>query len=145
LAGALTQSFATIGVLALALGFASWYLRRAWMQALLLGIAAVLIAPRWGSAGDLLQNAVAGWVVLALIWWGAQCVVRFNLLGYFLVAMLTSLVVAAAELLRQPNSYLRGNGWVIVAAAVLLLLWPLAAWNRRAPGDETIRAGDPSN
>jgi len=128
LAGAVTQSFIAIGVLALAAGFASWYLRSVWLQALLLGLLALAGAPRWGSAGDLLQNALAGWAGLLLIWWAAHRVVRFNLLGYFLAAALLLLATAAAELLRQPNLYFRANGWAVVATAVALLLWPVIAW-----------------
>ena len=130
LAGAVTQSFIAIGVLALAAGFASWYLRGAWKQASLLGLLALLGAPRWGSAGDLLQNVLIGWAGLLLIWWAAHRVVRFNLLGYFLAAALPILAAAAAELLRQPNFYFRTNGWALVAAAVALLLWPVISWQR---------------
>jgi uncharacterized membrane protein YeiH len=59
-------------------------------------------------------------------------VVRFNLLGYFLLMAVTSLAGGALSLLQQPNSYLHSNGIAVLAALALLLLWPLAAWRRAA-------------
>jgi hypothetical protein len=138
-ASSVIQGYLAVGVLALVAGFASWYLRRAWMQVLLLGVLAILGAPRWGSAGDFVQSALGGWLVLTVIWWAAHRVVRFNLLGYFLAAALLLLAGAAAELLRQPNSYYRAQGWVVVAAAVVLLLWLLFAWQR---GSRAATRGD---
>jgi hypothetical protein len=114
------------------------------MQVLLLGLVALLGAPAWGggSAGDLLQNVLTGWAGLALIWWAAHRVVRFNLLGYFLAAALLLLATAAAELLRQPNFYFRANGWAVVAAAVALLLWPIIAWQR---GNRALTGPSPAH
>ncbi len=134
-AGAVTHSFLVFGILALALGFASCYLRRTWVQIALLVVLTVLSVPQWGSAGDFLQNVVIGFVEFAVIWWGAQRIVRFNLLGYLLVAMLLSLAPVAAELLGQPNALFHANGWIVAAVAAGLLLWPLVAWKRegRAP------------
>ncbi len=142
LASAVTTGFIAIGVLALAAGFAAWYVRNPWMQALLLGLVALLGAPAWGggSAGGLLQNVLIGWTGMLLIWWAVHRVVRFNVLGYFLAIALTVLAPAAAELLRQPNSYLSANGWTLVAAAILLLLWPIIAWQR---GNRASAAANP--
>ena len=36
------------------------------------------------------------------------------------------------ELLEQPNSYLRANGYAVAAAAIALLSWPLIRWQRGA-------------
>ena len=132
MAVAVTRSFFAVGVLALALGFASWYLRRAWQQWLLLIALAVLMVPDWGSAGDFAQRAAATFVGLAVIWWGAQRVVRFNLLGYFLIFGLLLLAGPAADLLRQPNSFFHANGWTLAATGVVLLLWTFGAWQRAA-------------
>jgi hypothetical protein len=128
LGSGLTRSFLAVGLLALALGFASYCLRSSAMQTLLLGVAALLAAPLGGSAGEFVEKALAIFAGLMLLWWGSQRLVRFNLLGYLLVAMLLSLAPAAAELLRQPNSFFRANGWGVVAVLVALFLWPLAAW-----------------
>jgi hypothetical protein len=62
--------------------------------------------------------------------------VRFNLLGLFLVAACSALVAAAGELVTQPNSFYRANGYVILAGAVLLLAWPLLSWRLHRQGDQ---------
>jgi hypothetical protein len=125
IAVAVTRSFFAIGVLALVLGFASCYLRRTWQQAVLLVALALLMVPPWGSAGEFLQGATTGLITLAAIWWGAHKIVRLNLLGYFLMVALLLLAGPAMDLLRQPNSFFRANGWALAASGVLLLLWPL--------------------
>jgi hypothetical protein len=130
LAGGVTHSFIVIGVLALAIGVASWYVRPTWMQVAILGLVAILLTPQSGSTGDFAQSALVTFVQFGAIWWGARRIVRFNLLGYFLVAMLLALVPAAADLLRQPNPFFHANGWLVVAAVVALLLWPLVEWRR---------------
>jgi hypothetical protein len=131
---AVTRTFFAIGVLALALGFASCNVRRAWQQAVLLAALALLIVPQWGGVADFMQSAATTFVSLAVIWWGAKRVVRFNLLGYFLMFMLLLLTGPAADLLRQPNSFFHANGWALVASLVILLLWPFVAWQRAARG-----------
>jgi hypothetical protein len=134
LANAVTQSYIAIGVLALAAGFAAWYVRRPWMQALLLGVLALLSAPRWGSSAELAQNVLVAWAGLLLVWWAAHRVVQFNLLGYFVAAVLLSLMPAAIELMRQPDFYFQVNGWALLAAALASILWPLIAWRRVSAG-----------
>jgi membrane protease YdiL (CAAX protease family) len=130
LSGAVMYTLIGIGMLVLVLGFASWYLRAAWMQALLLAALAVLLAPRWGSAGDFVQSSVVGFLEIAVIWWGAQRIARFNLVGYFLWAMLLALAPAMQELAGQPNSFFRANGLALAAVIVALLFWPLVSWRQ---------------
>jgi membrane protease YdiL (CAAX protease family) len=132
LAGGVMYSLIGIGVLALALGFASRYLRPTWLQAVLLALLAVFLVPRWGSAGEFIQSAAVAFLQLTVIWWGARRVVRLNLAGYFLWAMLLTLVPAIEELGRQPNSFFRANMFVLMAAAAVLLCWPFISWQREA-------------
>ena len=127
---AVTRSFFSIAILALVLGFAAWYLRRTWQQTALLVALAVFMVTEWGSVGGFLQTATINFITLAAIWWGAQRIVRLNLLGYFLMAGLLLLAAPAIDLLRQPNSHFHASGWAVVATAALLLLWPLLAWRR---------------
>jgi hypothetical protein len=56
--------------------------------------------------------------------------VRFNVLGYFLLAAMLSLIPSAIELLQQPNPYFHANGYAVVACAVAILAWPLMRWKR---------------
>ena len=142
LASAAMFSFIAVGVLALAAGFAHSHLRGAWKQTLLLGLLAFLAAPRWGSPGDLVQNFVMGWTVLLLLWWAVRRVVPFNLLGYFLATTLLLLATSAVQLLRQPNTYFRANGWALMAAAAILLLWPLGSWRRGPRAPAVVGTGD---
>jgi hypothetical protein len=65
---------------------------------------------------------------------------RFNLLGCFLVVAGTSLLGDAAELLSQPDSFYRSNGYAVLLALILLFAWPFFAWRR---GDAAGAAGAP--
>jgi hypothetical protein len=94
---------------------------------------AILLTPQSGSVGEVVQSALVSFVQFGVIWWGARRIVRFNLLGYFLAAMLLALAPAAADLLRQPNPLFHANGWLVVAAGVVLLLWTLVEWKRGTP------------
>jgi len=58
-------------------------------------------------------------------------VVRFNMLGYFLVVAGTSLLAAAAKLVSEPDGFYCGNGYAVLLILAGLLAWPLAAWNAR--------------
>jgi membrane protease YdiL (CAAX protease family) len=128
LAAATTRSLIFTALLAIALGFVGLYLRQVWTQVALLALLAALLAPQWGSGGEFLQSIATDFVTFSVIWWGARRIVRLNLLGYVLIAMLLALASAADELLRQPNPFFRANGWGVVAAAALLLLWPAILW-----------------
>jgi len=68
---------------------------------------------------------------------GVQRLMRFNILGCFLVAASTALVSSAAELLGQPDSFYRANGYAVLLALVLLFAWPLAAWRLRTAASPT--------
>jgi len=68
---------------------------------------------------------------------GVARVVRLNLLGYFLVLALPSLVIGAQELLSQPNGFYRQQGYVVLAVTVALLVWPLLEWMRAKPTSAT--------
>ena len=131
LGSATARSFIAIGLLALTIGFVTYAIRSLSIRMLLLVTFALLVAPTRGSGGDFMQKAFFTFAGLVFLWWASQRVVRFNLLGYFLVGMLASLAPAAAELLRQPNSFFRANGWAVLALLAGLLLWPVMAWQRK--------------
>ena len=140
--GAVLHGLLAIGVLMLAWGFASCYLRPAWVQGALLAALVLLAGPRAGSWGDFVQSAVIGFLEVAVIWWGTQRILSLNLLGYVLVALLVSLTGAAAELLQQPNALLRANGWAVAAVAVMLAAWASFKW--RATGRNPVHPeGEP--
>jgi membrane protein implicated in regulation of membrane protease activity len=64
------------------------------------------------------------------VWYGITRLARFNVLGYFLIAAMVAIASPSVELLRQPNPYFRANGFAVVAAALVVLAWPLV---RRQP------------
>ncbi len=129
-AASLLQSLAAAGALGLIAGFMALYLREKWKQAAMLGLTALLMAPRWGSTGDLLQHLAAGWVTLLLVWWAVRRVARFNLLGYFLAGALLLAAAGAGQLLRQPNGYFQANGAALIVACAGLAAWPVVEWRR---------------
>jgi hypothetical protein len=132
LADALLYSFVGIGIVALALGFASRYLRSAGVQMVVIAAFAVLSAPRWGSAGELFQNSALTFVEFAVIWLLVKNVVQLNFLGYFLLGVLLSLSPAIEALMKQPNLYYRTNGAILLAAVVVLLAVPGVWWRSTA-------------
>jgi hypothetical protein len=136
LTNAVTYSFLAVGIIALVLGFAARYLRWSWIQGIVLAALAIFSVQRWGSAGDFVQSALLTFLELAVICWGARYLVRLNLLGYFLLAMLLSLSPAIEGLIRQPNTYYRTNGAILITAVAILLILPLVWWRGAARRQE---------
>jgi membrane protease YdiL (CAAX protease family) len=132
LSNAITYSFLAIGIIILALGFAARHLGKTWIQGILLGALAIFSVSRWGSAGDFVESAAFGFLELAIVWWGARCVVRLNLLGYFLLAILLIISSAIGELIQQPNLYYRTNGGILIGALALAVILALARWRAAA-------------
>jgi hypothetical protein len=58
--------------------------------------------------------------------------VRLNFLAYFLVALLILLSSAIDGLMRQPNTYYRANGVVLITAVAILVVLPLIWWRGAA-------------
>ena len=132
LTNTVTYSFLAVGIIALVLGFSARYLRRPWIDVTLLAALAMFSVPRWGSAGDFVQSSVLTFLELAVIWCGARYVVRLNFLGYFLLAMMLSLSPAIEGLIRQPDTYYRTNGAILIAVIAILLVLPLIWWRGAA-------------
>jgi hypothetical protein len=76
-------------------------------------------------------------VTIAALWLGVTRIVRFNVMGYFLLAAMTVLVPGAVELLEQPNAYFRANGYAVIVLALALLAWPLLSWLRETASAQT--------
>jgi len=98
---------------------------RLWL--LLVG-ALALFGGNWGSPADLAKQFLARLILLSVLVFGVRQVMRFNILGCFLVVAGTSFVGGAAELLSQPDSFYRANGYAVLLTLVLLLAWPFVAW-----------------
>jgi hypothetical protein len=138
LGGTLTHGLYMTGVVAAVAAFVAAQVRQTWLRVLLLlGGAVALVGGGWGDPADLGKQFLARLILLAVLAFGIQYVMRFNILGCFLVVAGTSLFGGAAELLAQPDSFYRTNGYVVLLLLVLLFAWPLAAWRLRgaAPTD----------
>jgi len=116
------------GLVALAGGFLGAIFRQRWVRLLLFFLLAAALAGDWGSPSDFFRLFLGRALVLAIAVLGARRLVRFNLLGYFLIAAIAALSRAAVELFSQPNSFYRANGIAVAIAMAALLAWPLLAW-----------------
>ena len=65
---------------------------------------------------------------------------RFNVLGYFLIAAGTELLVGAVELVGQPDAFYRAQAYLLFGMVVLLLVWPLIAWRLQLHRDAALPA-----
>ena len=106
-------------------------LRVRWLRLFLFFAVAAALVLSWGSPADFLKQFLASAIFLGVAVFGIRRVVRFNLLGLFLVATCTALLGGASELLTQPDGFYRSNGYGILLAIVLLLAWPLVNWRLR--------------
>ncbi|HYL85845.1 MAG TPA: CPBP family intramembrane glutamic endopeptidase [Candidatus Angelobacter sp.] len=95
-----------------------------------------LVGGGWSSPADFAKQFLARLILLGVLVVGVRRVMRFNLLGCFLVVAGTSLFAAAAELLVQPNAYYRSNGYAVLLALVALYAWPLASWRLKSQAPE---------
>jgi hypothetical protein len=130
IASAVFYGLFVAAVIAAISGFIKVFVRTGWQRALLVIAGALAMVGDWGSGADFFRQFALHAATIAFCWWGISRVVRFNLLGYFLLLAVISLAGAALPLLQQPNSYLRSNGIAVLAALAFLLLWPLIAWRR---------------
>jgi hypothetical protein len=131
------------GLVVLIASFVAAHVRQPTLRALLLvGGALSLVGSDWASPGHLAMEFLGQLVVLSILALGVRYVMRFNILGCFLVVAGTSLLGGATELLSQPDSFYRANGYAVLLALVLLYIWPIVAWRM---GDSAKAAGAPDS
>src|SRR5258708_21730026 len=70
---------------------------------------------------------IIGAVWIAVIDIGVRYVIRFNVLGYFLILAGLALLGGAGEMLKHPDYFYQANGYGVVAALVVLFWWPFVA------------------
>jgi membrane protease YdiL (CAAX protease family) len=120
------------GIVVAVAAFVASQVRHAGLRVLLLLLGALSLVPgSWGSPADLAKQFLAHLILLSVLTFGVCKLMRFNLLGCFLVVVGTSLLEGAAELLAQPDSFYRTNGYAILLPLGLLYCWPLAVWRMR--------------
>ncbi len=130
--GTILHSLARTGLVVLTASFVAARIRHFWLRValFLVGVmaAVTLFGGDWGSPADFSKQFVEQFVLLSVVVLGVRCIMRFNLLGCFLLVAGTSLFAGAAELLAQPSAFYRANGYAVLLALVLLFAWPVAAW-----------------
>jgi membrane protease YdiL (CAAX protease family) len=126
--GAIVKSLLLTGTFALAAAYLGAELRTRWLRlALFLALAGSLVSDG-GNLADFLKQFLMSAVMLGVVVFGFRRVVRFNLLGCFLVAAIVAMLGGALELITQTNGFYRSQGHLVLAAVALLLVWPLVAW-----------------
>jgi hypothetical protein len=106
------------------------------MRTLTFLLATLALMPgNWGSAADFAKQWIAELILLSVLVFGVRYVMRFNVLGCFLVVALTALVPAGGELVRQPDRFYRFNAYAVGVALVVLLAWPFFKWGARRGND----------
>jgi hypothetical protein len=141
--GTIQHGLLLTGIVIAVAAFVAAQVRHAGLRILLLLVGALSLAPgNWGSPADLAKQFLARLILLGVLVFGVRRVMRFNILGCFLVVAGSSLLGAASELLSQPDSFYRGNGYAVLLALALLYIGPLVAWRM---GDSAGAAGDPDS
>ncbi len=129
LGGTVVRSLLYTGVVAAVASFLAAQVRQTAPRVLLFLLGALaLTGGSWGGAADLAQQFLRHVILLGALALGVRYVMRFNILGCFLMVSGTSLLGGAAELLSQPDSFYRANGYAVLLALVLFFAWPLVAW-----------------
>jgi membrane protease YdiL (CAAX protease family) len=118
----------TAFVAAIAAFFAA-QVRQPGLRLLLLLVGALaLTGGNWENPSALVKQFLLRLILVGVLVFGVRWVMRFNILGCFLVVAGTSLVGGATELLSQPDQFYRTNGYAVLTALVLLFAWPFFAW-----------------
>jgi membrane protease YdiL (CAAX protease family) len=137
LGGGILRGLLLTGLVALAAAFVAAEVRPLWLRAALFLLTALSLVGDWGSPGDFAGQFLAQGILLGVLIWGVCRVVRFNLLGYFLVAAGGMLFSGAAELLVQPNPFYRANGYAVLLVLAALFAWPCMNWQLRTDSKGT--------
>jgi len=114
-----------------------------WLRALLfIGGALALVGGGWGNAADYVQQFSVALVLLAVIVLGVRYVMKFNLLGCFLVIFTSTALGALPELLGQDVMFYRTNAYAGLAVLLALFAWPLLAWiSSSSPSPSSAASG----
>lgn len=130
---AMASALFTAGLIALVAAFVAAMVKPVWLRALFFVFGALsLTGSAWGDGADFAKQLIAEAILLAVIVFGVARVARFNVLGWVLAAAFGALASGASQLLEQPNSFYRLNGYAVLALMALLLAWPLCVWRLRA-------------
>jgi membrane protease YdiL (CAAX protease family) len=129
LGGALQHGLTVFALAALIAAFLCAGFRQTWLRVVIFVLGTLaFVGSNWGSPADFTKLFLVQGILLAVIVLGIRYVIRFNLLGGWLIIALGSLLTGATEMLGQHDSFYRANGYALLFALLLLLAWPLIAW-----------------
>jgi hypothetical protein len=129
LGGTLLEGLRMTAYVAVIASFIAARIRQAGLRVLLFFVSALaVVGGGWGTPGDFAKQLIARVILLGVLVLGVRFVMRFNMLGCFLVVAGTSLATGAGELLTQPDAFYSANGYAVLLALLLLVVWTLAAW-----------------
>jgi hypothetical protein len=120
-------------LVAVTAGFIVSMFRPKWLRAGVFALAVFALggfAANWHDPVDVLKKMVIAAVWIGVIDLAVRYVVRFNVLGYFLIIAGLFLLGGAGEMLRHPDYFYRTNGYGLVLVLVLMFAGPLVAWLR---------------
>jgi hypothetical protein len=123
--GAILMGLAVTGLILLAGAILGAELRLRWLRLVLFLALAAGMVFSWGSPTDFLKQFVLNLILLAFVVFGIRRVVRFNMLGLFLIAAGTVMLGGATQLLRQTDNFYHSQAYVVLVALAGLLAWPL--------------------
>ena len=130
--GTLLHSLLLTGIVVGVASFIASQVHQRGLRILLFLVGAfALVGGGWGSPADLAKVFLSKLILLGVLVLGVGRIMRFNILGCFLIVAGTSLLEGAVELLSQPDSFYRANGYAVLLALVLLFAWPFAGWRMR--------------
>jgi membrane protease YdiL (CAAX protease family) len=130
---ALLVGLLVAGVVAFLAAFVGGVARSRWLKFLLFQLGALyLTGSNWGNGVDFAKQFIAAAILLSVIVFAVRRLIRFNVLGYVLIAACVSLLGATAQLLGQLDAFYKTNGYAALLLLILLLAWPLAVWRMRA-------------
>jgi hypothetical protein len=131
--GSLLHSLLFTGVVALVASFVVAEVRSLGTRFLLFVLGTLaLVGSNWGNPADLALQFVARAIFLAVVVFGIARIIRFNMLGCFLVLATIALANGAAELLGQADRFYRANGYGLLVVLLGLLAWPVLVWRMRS-------------
>jgi hypothetical protein len=134
----LLHSLLYTGGVALFASFIATTLRAPWMRILAFLLATLALMPgNWGSPADFAKQWIAELILLGVLVFGVRYVMRFNVLGCFLVLAMSALTTSGAGLTGQPDRFYRLNGYGVSVALLLLVVSVLFSWQVRGRADST--------
>jgi len=124
-------------LVAITAAFIACMIQAKWLRASVFVLAVLALGgngANWHDPMDVAKKMIIGAVWIAVIDLAVRYVIRFNVLGYFLILAGIALLGGAGEMLGHPDYFYRANGYGVLVGLAILFGWPLVAWRRGEEG-----------